>query len=570
MSRLHVRQIRKRLQELFDPVVAEALRKDEGQYLSRALAAFVICEELELTPAAAWNCVVDEKGDNGIDAVAIDADSKGVLLIQSKWSSDGSGSPDVASTIKMCQGFRDLVDGHWDRFGPSFRVHQTQLEAALDDTGTNFTLVLAHSGDAEMADKQLRVVDDLLKEINDTTEILRFEYLRQKDIYGSVSQVASSRGVDLEVMLREWGKIDDPYDAYYGTVTGEDIANWYEEYGDRLLERNLRKVLRESLVNQSLVETATNDPSSFWYFNNGITILADTLEKTPLGGSKRHQGVFRTTKASVVNGAQTVGSIAAAARRNSESVSNTVVQVRIISLADCPEGFGVAITRATNTQNRVERRDFASLDPIQERLAIELRLEYDKQYAVKSGEREPLKDEGCSIVDASVALACLNRDSDLAVQAKREVGLLWSDTQRRPYTALFNDSVTAIQMWRAVEAVRCIESELGLIRAGLEGRHRQITVHGNRLISHIVLRSLETSRISDANYDWTIQRDRVPEVTGRVVELLSEAVELDWQSSYIASLFKNATKCRGLATKVVRLMRGGPPTGGESQTRLNE
>lgn len=37
----------------------------------------------------------------------------------------------------------------------------------------------------------------------------------------------------------------------------------------------------------------------------------------------------------------------------------------MISLKHCPAGFADAVTVPTNTQNRVERRDFVALDPVQ-------------------------------------------------------------------------------------------------------------------------------------------------------------------------------------------------------------
>src|SRR5262249_31933179 len=137
---------------------------------------------------------------------------------------------------------------------------------------------------------------------------------------------------------------------------------------------------------QSLMDTLKGgNAERFWYFNNGITVLCGSIKKKPVGGNSRDSGYFECSDVSIVNGAQTVGAIHQANSTHPESVAKASVLVRFISLEDCPDGFGAEVTRATNTQNRIERRDFVALDSEQERLRTELQLE-KIQYAYKSGE----------------------------------------------------------------------------------------------------------------------------------------------------------------------------------------
>lgn len=108
------------------------------------------------------------------------------------------------------------------------------------------------------------------------------------------------------------------------------------------------------------------------------------------------------------------------------------VLVRLISLDNCPPNFADELTRAANTQNRIERRDFAALDPNQKRLRTDLLLECQKEYAYQSGENAPQESVGCTLDEAAVALACAMPDVGLAVQAKREVGMLYEDIAKAP------------------------------------------------------------------------------------------------------------------------------------------
>ena len=131
-------------------------------------------------------------------------------------------------------------------------------------------------------------------------------------------------------------------------------------------------------VNEGIVKTARFAPENFWYFNNGITILCDKLSKQPLGGSSRESGVFECEGASVVNGAETVGSILSALDVGPNGFHRARVSVRIIDLEKCPPSFARELTRAANTQNRIEKKDFAAQDPEQDRLKTELLLECGK------------------------------------------------------------------------------------------------------------------------------------------------------------------------------------------------
>lgn len=172
-----------------------------------------------------------------------------------------------------------------------------------------------------------------------------------------------------------------------------------------------------------------------------------------MGGSSRESGVFECEGASVVNGAQTVGSILSAIDGGPNGFHRARVAIRIIDLEKCPPTFAGELTRAANTQNRIEKKDFAAQDPEQDRLKTELLLEREKNYAYKTGDRPPLPEEGCTFDDAVVALACAHEDPSLCVQAKREVGLLYEDITQAPYKRLFNASVSALKLWRSVEVI---------------------------------------------------------------------------------------------------------------------
>ena len=177
------------------------------------------------------------------------------------------------------------------------------------------------------------------------------------------------------------------------------------------------------------------------------------------GGTTRSAGTFECTGLSVVNGAQTIGSLSSCPETFADACALARVPIRIISLNGAPEGFSSLITKTNNTQNRIDARNFVALDPHQERLRAEFLI--DKiDYEYRQGEIELSGARKLDLTEATIALACSQQEVDLAVQAKREIGKLWEDISRPPYRTLFNSSTTSEDIWERVVAFRRINEQL--------------------------------------------------------------------------------------------------------------
>jgi AIPR protein len=392
MGTLHIGHIKAALKSRFENLIdlsdlsASVSATDrENFFLTRALAAFVIAELGSADDKIAAKAVVDGSKDNGIDAFYFDTSERVCYLVQSKWVHNGKSSVELGEIHKFVQGVNDLLEFKLEHFG-KLRQKMPEIEVALSDSLARFVLVIAYTGEPALAAEARRPLDELLAEQNDPTELITLRTLRQGDLHAIVAKKAVGDSVKVKVLLHEWGIITDPYLAYYGQVDLEDIGKW-KEFGDSLYSRNLRGFKGSTDVNEAIIMTAHSSPENFWYFNNGITILCDKLSKLPHGGSNRASGLFECEGASVVNGAQTVGSIISAIDSKSNGFKHARVLVRLISLEKCPHNFASELTRAANTQNRIEKKDFAALDPEQDRLKTELLLERGKVYAYRTGDR---------------------------------------------------------------------------------------------------------------------------------------------------------------------------------------
>ncbi|MCO6435826.1 MAG: AIPR family protein [Phycisphaerae bacterium] len=556
MSELHIRHIRVALQNKFDGLIALDDYADHAEtdrhaaFLSRALAAYGLMMFSPIDAKTSASYVVDGGDDNGIDALYVDPIDSTVSIVQSKWSDSGRTGLTSDQVNKVLRGFDDLLNAKFDRFNPRVNQHQDALLKALDDPKTRFRLIFISTSVQPPDRRQIETIDNFLEQVNDTSELASYRVIRQAEVHRFVANEGRREPITLEVGLHQWGRIDDPLQAYYGQIDASEVARWYEEYGPRLLDLNLRKVLDRSAVNAAITETLLQEPENFWYFNNGVTALADSIQKKPLGGENRQSGYFVCQGVSIVNGAQTVAAITQASRVNTDTFQRARVFIRFISLEQCPDGFATRVARATNTQNRIERQDFAALDKEQERIRIEMQLD-GRIYVVKRGERDPDPDKGCTLTHATIALACAHPDLSLAVQAKRELGKLWEDIDRQPYRLLFNDELTGDQVWRRVEVMREVDKVIRGLEFAASGRNRLIAVHGNRFILHHVFRLCMIKNGPIDRQELSKLGASAKEFTAKVVEIVTRAVESVFPGSYPASLFKNVTKCKRLSESVV-------------------
>jgi hypothetical protein len=552
MSIIHVNHIQSNCRARFSSLIDMSdidtpnIEDRESQFLTRALAAFSIAALAKIDDTAAAKAVVDEYHDDGIDAFYFDRTEHVAYLLQSKWVKNGLSTIDLGSMLKFIQGVNHFLEGQIAQLGPKMQGKNQDIQDALSDSQVTFVLVIGYTGKSPLAAEVRRPIDQLLNELNDDGDLVSLRELKQKELHDIVEQRALGESVDLTVLLHEWGVVREPYKVFYGQMDVADVTSW-GRYGDHLYHKNIRGFKGSTEVNDSIVSTVKDAADNFFYFNNGITLLCSELEKQPLGGKSRNSGVFECKGASVINGAQTVGSIISALSVPN-ATSTARVMVRLISLEGCPPDFGFAVTRATNTQNKIEKRDFAALDEEQGRIRSEMLLSLGKDYVFRTGDRPPSPDKGCTLDDAAVALACANQDITYCMIAKREVSRLYEDIKKVPYVVLFNPGLSALKLWRSVDVLRRVDEFLRDEQTQKEGKERLVAIHGNRVLLFLVFREL-TPTIFTAD-DADEELSRVQAIAQKCLEQLTTEITKNYSQSYPGQLFKNITKCKEIASAI--------------------
>lgn len=161
------------------------------------------------------------------------------------------------------------------------------------------------------------------------------------------------------------------YDAYLAIIPGSILAAIYEEYGSRLLEKNVRSFLQvKGSVNKGIRDTLRNEPEMFLAYNNGISVTAEsvTVEKDDNGDKY----ITKIRDMQIVNGGQTTASIYNLTKEKDyyDRLEKVYVQMKI-SVVHSEEKMDEIINRISecaNTQNKIQVAGFSANDPFNRRL----------------------------------------------------------------------------------------------------------------------------------------------------------------------------------------------------------
>jgi AIPR protein len=154
--------------------------------------------------------------------------------------------------------------------------------------------------------------------------------------------------------------------AYTFLLKPKTIHDLFKRYSFSLFFKNVRNPIHRSNYNAKIVDTLLNQPSSFWYFNNGITAITSILPEIGIHANKINIGGLQ-----IINGAQTVYSIYMAyanAKPIEKKVMDIEARVALRLIGSSDKDFNLQITRYTNLQNPMEDRDFCANDDVQLKL----------------------------------------------------------------------------------------------------------------------------------------------------------------------------------------------------------
>jgi len=515
--------------------------------LSRSLTAFAISG---LTGSPVIQCakfVWDGERDQGIDGCYFDVAKNMLVFVQSKWHAGGTKTISKGDLLKFLHGVKLVLSANWASFSVKFKRQQSSIDQVLLKPDVSVVVAVAFTGDNKLGEECQEVLQQFQLDQNSAGDFLATRVLDLKALHRIFRTATLASQPPFTGMLLDWGQISEPHQGVYGRICCEELAKLYSDVGEVLFEPNIRSFLGDGEVNNQIFSTLTMKPEDFWYLNNGVTGICSRFSKTALGGGDNRQaGAFVFQGIQIVNGAQTIGSIARAYLKAPAKVAKAFVNFKVISLEGTPLGFTDTVTIATNKQNRVEEKDFLTLDPDQNRVKVEL-LAQGIQYIFRSGEVVIDPSKGFDVTEAMVMLACASTDVGNAVLAKRNIGLLL-DRKASAYQSIFNSSIKGGPTWELVKTAREFESALSMAQYGASSqRRKQILTHGNRVLLWLCLNTSAKGFIGDTSALKKFIEDAANQI--------DTYIKTNFPDSYLAVFFKNTQKCTALVESVIQNLK---------------
>jgi hypothetical protein len=461
----------------------------ERNFFSKALAAYYLVSEAGATIEDAVLASIDGGDDHGIDSVYVDA-TETIWLIQSKYIDRGVGEPALGDVNKFENGVRDLLRQQYDRFNESLQAKIPLINRALDSGVCQSKAVLVYTGSA-LSDDRRRMMGDLVNAFTSPARrnFLRFVNAGLESFHQCHLNETLPDPITLEVELEQFGFLTEPYPSYYGGLDAKQIKAFKQLHGDYLFNANIRQFKGNTAVNTDIVNTLTDTPENFFYFNNGVTLLCDEIQQISAHDETNRLGRFRLLGVSVINGAQTVSCIADAVCED-ENKPVPKVMATIISLENAPDRFGESVTQYRNNQNAVSDVDFAALDENQQQWARTL-ANSGVNYRYKGGLQD---DETFNLEFAARALAC-SYSSDESLQfvalAKKNSKKLFSRVTTAEndsvYKSIFPDTLEARVLWRVVQICQEVIDVISREVKSAQGSDKDIISHSRWMVCYLVI-----------------------------------------------------------------------------------
>lgn len=551
---IQVNRVALKLKAMFDGKIdlSDVNENDKpNSFLSRSLALYGIMMNTDCSIDEIQKSLTDGYHDNGIDALYCDENQKIMYLIQSKWSNEGKHSISKGDTHNFIDGITKILNGNFDGFNKKIDCLKESIITAISSTDYKIKAIIIYTSNQPFSNECQDVMNTFINNANDGLEIISYSILTLKDIYNSLAEQTNSI-INLDnVCLHDFGILErnEKEIGYYGKVSVSTVANWWKEHGVRLFSKNIRYYKGDTEVNTGIKNVLLNEPENFLLYNNGIKIVAERISKGLKGANGRKVGIFSLENASIVNGAQTTGTIGETIDVLEEKKDNAYVLIQMISLDSLESGMNDKITKYSNTQNRIENKDFISLDPLQKKLQLDFVMD-GIEYYYKSGYSINDEEKSCSVDDVTIAVGCSLKDINIAATIKSNYGKIFEKLDKPPYTDIFNRKHSTYYIWNCVQIYRKFNSQNEKYQKETTGINRLISVHGNRFLLFVFLNAfiedfdlkshfLSDEKLSELN---NVIGNKIPLIIDELVEIKNK----EFFDAYPANIFKNANRCKQL------------------------
>lgn len=431
---------------------------DENKKKSAAFVLLCASACLDLSLEEVSELLTDGGNDAGVDALHIGEVEDGEFLVtifQGKYKvKDLSGEANFPENgvEKAVNTVQVLFDPYRKvSLNPKIEPKIEEIRSLIRDAFIpNVRVILCNNG-APWSDQAQNWIDEAKTDYGDKVDFVHFNH-------DSIVRVLQrSKKVDTALTLSGQAIVEDMnyMRVLVGRVSVQEIHRLFNDHGDRLLERNIRRYLglHTNRVNTAIHKTLCDPERSdkFYFYNNGITVVCDKFDYNAF---QKSDYSVQIKNMQVINGGQTCRTIQETLSGELPELAgeSAYVMIRIYQLAEDQKEFVQDITYATNSQNPVDLRDLRSNDEWQKQLEMGI-ADLKQGFSYKRQREEG--GSGSSVITSSVVAESVlaiwrEKPHQAKFRRKEHFGKLYED--------IFSD-LNASQALLAVLIFRAVENE---------------------------------------------------------------------------------------------------------------
>lgn len=412
--------------------------------------------------------------DEGIDAVCFDEQEHVIALFnfkyRNKYNDDKEQSKnELLVTSKFLNALKQEDTTH---LKGKLKKYADKINE-YNDSDDIWTTVLYYVSNES---KTLSSLDPNIKQMSDTygidiemkglNELVDMTSLHPRNIDASLvlnrdavmsfteTSLASARSYIVRLPLTELIRITCDNATLRNEYNLEDENVLYKTNVDiRVLFDNVRGFILQSKYNKNIETTLDSEPTKFFFYNNGITIVAESISSLEINSGKKVK--LEISNFQVLNGGQTLRTIHNYNKKNKnnivEKLSGAEVLVRMLNITD--DALKGRIGEYTNSQNSINERDLKSLRPEQVKLEDYLRSNKILYIRKKGdvGQDDTVYDDSVSMELLGQILWAAKGYPELVSNKKREIFTVQYDT-------LFanNDDLLSLKTVDLIKKYKCI------------------------------------------------------------------------------------------------------------------
>lgn len=349
----------------------------------------------------------DKSSDEGIDAVYINEEERKILLFSFKYRE--KYNPDqqqrkneLVESIKFLNDIqsrnfghttgktRDFLESITQKFYDDYYPWSINLFFISNDTKSldeNDANVVNFKKTLDLKFKSI-CLEDIAKSLMSDHDPINAQLVMDNDALMSYkeSKLSSDTSYILRLSLTDLIRItcdDENFRNKVENYEKEELAN--SNIAFDVLSDNVRGFILKSEYNRNITATLETEPSKFFMFNNGITIIASDVKVLPFPSGTKSQVIISDLQ--VLNGGQTLRTIHNFNEKNKTSglgnLQKAEILVRVFKVTD--KLLMNRIAEFTNSQNAITNRDLKSISSDQIKLEKFL-AEYSIKYIRKNGD----------------------------------------------------------------------------------------------------------------------------------------------------------------------------------------